>query len=214
MFLRSVALYLNQLEFDHEFGSDFLYRTRYLCNFVSRKLRSERIESNGFNQICVEGTRSPTDECRIVPEKSLMAKVGFDEGNFRRLALSQSHEFFIEMLMDGLEKCAARFAVPVVSIRDCVDEFRLSGYQNQWIHHTRKFRDRKLIASLVCSLEQDRFLLNVVVESPNSILHSGTVFETRPDELHFQYRLGKLEIQGDRLVMKTSAGKETLLLAL
>ena len=55
MFLRHVYLYLHLDEYPASLATPFGFRTRYVCNFLERRLREMKFRAEGFSKICVQG---------------------------------------------------------------------------------------------------------------------------------------------------------------
>lgn len=207
MLLRHVYLYLNLDEYPPSLATPFGFQTRYVCNFLERRLRAQKFQSTGFSKICVQGTGAPVDSCPILPEHAVVPKVAFDAGRYQSLGPGERHEFFIGMLVEGLEKCARHHRIPLKEFLASIDEFRHEGYENEWVDQSKVLRPAGLRASLLCSLDADRFVLTLQLERTGTIVFSEPILETKPDELIFAYRFKTLVFDGESVVVNNKFDK-------
>lgn len=202
MLLKHVYLYLNAEEYPSELATEFGFWTRYICNFLERRLKALKFQADGFNKICIQGRHKPENSCPIVSENAALPTVFFDQELFRNLSRSECHEFFIQMLLDGLRKCSQFHDVPLVELVAAIEEFRQGGYKNEWVHQAKSFSKIGLRASLLCSLNMERFELDLQVERKGEVLAIRKILETKPDEIIFQHKFKELILVGNDLVVK------------
>lgn len=214
MLLKDVSLYLNVDEYDRSYGSDFQFRSRYLCNFVRRRIAPLKFQTEGFGSIAVQGCREPKNTCSIEGEKVAVATVRFDQQHYDSLDPTECHEFFIGMLLQGLEKCARHHRIPLSEIKAAIDDFRAGGYRNEWTFKKRTLRPVGLQASLNCSLDMERFILTLKVERKGVVVYDAPILETKPDETIFAYRFKDVVLDGQAVVVKNKFDKPTFSLDL
>lgn len=214
MLLKDVSLYLSVDEYQRTYGSNFEFRSRYLCNFVRRRVAPLKFQAMGFGSIAVQGCREPKEECPIRGEKVAVATVRFDQQRYDSLEPAEYHEFFIGMLLEGLEKCARHRIIPLSEIKTAIDEFRAGGYRNEWTHKSRAFRTVGLQASLNCSLDMEKFVLTLKLERKGVTLYDAPILETKPDETIFAYRFKDVVHDGQSVIVKDKFGKPTFTLEL
>lgn len=207
MLLKHIYLYLNLDEYPNELATSFGFRTRYICNFLERRLRTLRFHAEGVSKICVQGRHMPEEACPIVPENSAVPSVTFDKDRYQVLGLNQQHEFFIGMLCEGIEKCARYHRIPLAEMMVAIGDFRRGGYKNEWIHQTKLLRPAGLRASLLCSLDAERFILTLQLERRNKIIFKEPILETKPDEIIFAFRFKEVVLDGDFVVVKNKFGE-------
>jgi hypothetical protein len=206
MLLKHVYLYLESGKYPPELTKSFGFRTRYMCNFVERKLKPVRFDADGFNKICVRGSLAPQEACPIIPENAVAPEALFDPGTYQHLPPGGHHAFFEEMLREGLEKCARHHAIPMALFDETLRELRESGYVNSWVHQTKHLRPRKLTAQLVCTLDDDRFRLVLELKNDVKLLWNGQILETLPDEIIFAHRFKEVAFEEDSIVVKDKFG--------
>lgn len=214
MLLKDISLYLNVDEYERIYRSDFQFRSRYLCNFVRRRITPLRFRAEGFGSIAVQGCREPKEGCPIEGEKVAVPKVKFDRQQYESLRPAECHEFFIGMLLQGLEKCAHRHRIPLLEMKAAIDEFRVGGYRNEWTFKKRIFRPVGLKASLNCSLDMEKFILTLEVERKGVVIYDAPILETKPDELIFASQFKDVVLDGQALAVKDEFGMTTFSLDL
>jgi hypothetical protein len=214
MMLDDIPLSLKTDEYPRVYRSDFLFRTRYLSSFLRRHLRESRAIGEGFRQMSIEGTSIPKEECWI-SSKSLVAEVFFDQNTYDRLAANDLHEFLISMLLGGVEKCAIQHDVPATELAEWVDEFRALRYRNEWVHMRKAMRKPKLVALLLCSLDTEKFVLTLRLETPGGkTLFEEKILETKPDELLFKHKFKDVILDGGLIVVRNRQGSNVFQIAI
>ncbi len=209
MRLKYVFLYLRPEEYPGELGSSFDFKNRYLCNFIERRLHELKFDALGFNKICVQGRHRPEELCPIMSENAAVPSVAFDEERYNSLGANAHHEFFIGMLLEGLEKCARHHKIPLSDIKAAIEKFRHGGYRNEWTHQKKLLRGVGLRASLLCTLDTERFVLTLKLERKGDTVFEQPILETQPDELIFAYQFKEVVLEGETIVVKNKFGEPT-----
>lgn len=195
MILRKLYLYLDPENFRTDADVLFGFRTRYLCSFIERMIAKKKLQTEGYSKICVMGTKEGNGTCSIVAENSLRIPLYFDQRQYDESDSNDRHEFFIKMLLDGIEKAATSFPIPTSDITDAIQAFRNGGYNNCWTHDVKNDKSTGIKVSLVCHLEQEIFNLHLVVELAGHLISDHVILSTKPDEIIFKYRFKRLEIK-------------------
>ena len=207
MILRYIGLGLDTVEYD-DICSDFLFRCRYLGNFLGRRVKPLNFKADGFGAIIVEGTARPPGPCRLCEVNALSAPVRFDLKRYEALGPNEHHEFFIGMLSEGLEKCAPDFKIPIAELREGIEEFRRGGYKNEWTHQSKLMRPLGIRASLLCKMDSERFVLTLVLERKGEQVFKESILESKPDETCFRHRFKEVISEGDDIVVQTKWGDD------
>ena len=202
MLLRHVYLYLHLDEYPKELATAFGFRTRYVCNFLERRLHALKYHAEGFSKICVQGRHQPLASCPIVSENAVLPTVAFDPERYRALGPGEEPEFFLAMLSEGLERCARDHAIPIAELTAALDEFRRGGFRNEWTHQKKQLRPIGLQASLLCSLDADRFRLTLELERRGATVFEQLILETEPDEIVFAHRFQQVALEDGAIVVK------------
>lgn len=208
MRLRHIYLYLHLDEYPAALATPFGFRTRYVCNFLERGLRDIKFEADGFSKICIQGRHQPLKTCPLVSEHAALPTVAFDQGKYESLRPGEEHEFFIAMLVEGLERCAQEHKIPIAELTTALENFRRGGYRNEWTHQKKLLRQVGLQASLLCSLDPERFSLNLKLEKKEAIVFEQQILETKPDELIFAHQFKEVLVNGDSILVKNKFGKQ------
>jgi hypothetical protein len=207
MILKYIYLYLNTDEYADQLGTEFGFRTRYICNYIERHMKAEKHQTDGFNRICVQGRDKPAGPSRIVSENALISEVKFDREQYQNLQEDGYHEFFLDMLERGLEKAHKSFSLPLHLIRMAIDQFRVGGYVNHWEHKRKRLRNG-LVARLLCDLNMYEFVLTLSISKSDQVLFERQILKTKPDEIIYKYQFKDMEQSGDKLLVKNKFGKK------
>lgn len=212
MRLKHLYLYLYRDEYAAELATPFGFETRYLCNFLERRLHELKFDAHGFSKICVQGRHEAEESCPIVSENAALASVAFDQGRYESLAPNGHHEFFIGMLLEGLEKCARYHQIPLSEMKIAIEQFRRGGYSNEWIHQKKLLRGIGLHASLLCAVDKDKFVLTLKLERKGTTVFEQAILETKPDEIIFAYQFKEVVLEDKTIVVKNRFGEPTFAL--
>ena len=201
MKLRTIALLL----YGHprELAVPFSFETRSLCNYVQRHARSLKIETTGFNQIVIEDDLFKKAETtpRLVPEKTLAVPFRVDVSRYQRATPDEKQNYFVEILGFGLQRANEFQALPLHDLLLKVEEFKLNGFRNQWIHQTKSIRSHGLVAELQCELTMEEFTLTLEVRRKMGPPVRLPILSTKPDELCFHYKFKDIAVREDYLVV-------------
>jgi hypothetical protein len=214
MLLKQLYLSLNVAEYPRDVQGPFGFRTRYLCNYVERRLRVLRAQNQEFSRLCVEGRHDGQAPCYLTSDPVAVVPIAFDRARYERLSSDELHEFFIGMLVGGLEKCAGQYAIPLREMQECIDEFRVGGFHNEWLHQKRSLRPLGLEARLTCRLEMERFVLTLTLERAGASVFEREILETLPDELIFEHRFKDVVLEGESILVTTKRSAQRTLFAL
>lgn len=206
MLLKDVRIYLNSDEFPQVMRSDFLFRSCYISNYLTRSVRQLRL-SREYKGVLVQGCSNPPAS-RISAERNLIVPVNFSSGDYAGLQPGEEHEFFIAMVAEGLRSCAPEFDLPLNALMGALEEFRRGDYRNEWTYQKKPIRALRAHASLLCSLDSQRFRLVLKLENKNGIVFEEEILTTKPDELLFAHRFKELAIDGNAIVVNDKFGKQ------
>lgn len=208
MILKYLYLTLNRLEYPDELTLPFSFYTRYVCNFLERKIRPLKWRATGFDRICVEGCKAPKGPCEIVPDHTLRVPVSFAQHDDASVSPADVHELFLGMLTAGFEKCAASYGIPADALLAGIQEFRDGGYRNQWTHKTKLLRSVGLRATMLCALTPERFTLRLQLERQAEVVFDQIILETLPDELIYTHMFKDVIASDGKIVVQDRSGKD------
>lgn len=204
MLFREVSLYLDTVAFDRTFGSDFDFRAYHVGDFITRRIRNFRIKSPDFSGLVVRGCLPEHSmECKIEGENVLVAEVPFEKCKYDELASEREfQELVIDMILRGVDFARKRYDLPYQEIKEAVEEFRGSGYKNEWIHKKRLFRGMNgLRGWLKCKMDSQNFTLTLRLERKGTLLYESEILETKPDALFFHHMFNDLVVDGNKLIV-------------
>lgn len=194
MYLRWIVLDLEHVEFKRYEG-DFGFESAYVTEYVARVVFRQRHRTRGFNQLYVEGRSRPgAARAQIVAVNTLSVPVRFDLRAYRSLTIEERHEFFLAMLLQGSRKARRRFRLPLRSIERAIASFRAGGYQNVWVHATRRVPTLKLTAALVCELDPKRFTLTLQMLRGTEVVYRKRILTELPDPICYKHQFRELVV--------------------
>lgn len=201
MKLRTIALLL----YGHprELAVPFSLETRCLCNYVQRHARSLKIETTGFNQIVIQDDLFDKAKTmpHLVPEKTLAVPFLVDFSRYQRATPDEKQNYFIEILGSGLQRANEFHTLPLHDLLLRVEEFKVNGFHNQWVHQSKNIRSHGLVAELQCELTMEEFKLTLEVRRKIGSPVRLPILSTKPDELCFHYKFKDIAVREDHLVV-------------
>ena len=201
MILRDIALYLDNDQYERDRIVSFGFHARYVCNYLRRRLRVLKFDAAGFSRIVVRGCREEQDACPIQGESAAVPGILFDKDAYESLGPGQRHEFFISMLLRGLRKCARFHCIPLAELELAIEDFRRGGYRNEWTHKRRSFPKLGVRASLLCSMDSEKFVLTLSVECRGRNPFVRQILQTKPDETIFAHRFKDVVVRDGKVVV-------------
>lgn len=208
MLLQDVSLYLLQDQFHADKSVDsFEFRGRYLCNYVRRRVKPLKFQTQGFRAILVQGRRDGSEPAGISINENLISPVHFDRPRYLNLKPGEHHEFFISMLIEGLEKAAKSFNIPLNDILGIIEDFRRGGFKNEWVHKAKLLRGTGLRASLLCAMDTERFTLRLKLERKGKTVFDQQILDELPDEICYVHKFKDILLKGNRVIVTQQYAK-------
>lgn len=178
----------NDFCIDKKYRMDFEYHTRFISNYLSRKIRKHKFETDGcFNGICISlGGNNPMV---TITNKWLVIDLPCNDITRKFNNETERTEFFLGLFTEGFKKASEYRNIPLAKLNQLVDEFRVGGMKNEWIYKRKLFRDIDLKVTLKCFFTTNDFKLIAEFESITSkkLYCSSIAMRTMPDELCFNY---------------------------
>lgn len=207
MLFKDVSLHLHGSEYEGLYGSDFDFRSRYICHYLGRVVRPLRVHTDGFWSIAVRGRSSDERDCSIRGADVLGVDVPFDSARYDALSDDEAPEFFLSMLKEGLDVAHRSFEFPYRELLEGMDLFREGGYRNEWTHKKRLFRGMGgLRGWLNCKMDSKRFALRLRLERKGELLYDEEILDEKPDEMCFAFQFKDMVIEGNTLVVVKRRG--------
>jgi len=205
MTLRYIALYIDSdAGISKEFQNAFNYNTRFIGNYLSKKIRPFKVKTDGtFNMIAVAPSKSKIEECKIVGDKALLARVRFDAAYYNGLGPNEKNEYYLQLLELGYSLCGKNKTIPIEVLLDLHNQFRAGDYKNEWLHKKKKFKEEGIEVFLKCFFTSEEFRLEMLIIdlTKNKEVASGVVLRTEPDEVHFDRLFKDVKIEGEKLII-------------
>lgn len=170
-----------------EFKSDFSYETRALCNYLLKRVRKLRFETDGFNQIAIKASLEPSSDLILDSSNNIRCQVPFNFDRYQRTPKSRQalSELQIELIKAGLDKINAEFRLPTGAYLEAIDEFRKADYLNEWVVKSIYFKAHGLRCQLLASFDVAVFEMNLIVKRAGNTIYTEMILETKPDEILF-----------------------------
>ncbi len=121
--------------------------------------------------------------------------IRFPLENYEKISVKEINNYFIEVIMKGLNFVRGKIELPFTAFETGIKEFSDNGYRNKWIVGPRKIQKTKVICQVLCEITIANFLATFEVIENNKTIYSEIICCTLPDERNF---LGKCK----RLIVK------------
>ncbi|NKB58970.1 MAG: hypothetical protein GKS00_21785 [Alphaproteobacteria bacterium] len=194
-------MYPDLLEFSDEIVHPFRDQTRSFCNYLERKLKSVKFKTENFRRICIIGSSSPNDDCFVNSSNVLSVQIKLDETEYKSITNRCLNDYFIRLLMEGLNKIDKEIRIPKQEIVGFVNNFKADGYLNEWVFKTRQFKSIGIKCRLNCRLTTEKFHLNFLILKGSKILFDQEILKTAPDELVFASRLKDIREENRKIIV-------------
>ena len=200
--LRKLALNLDRRCWPNEYCYGFYLRSRSLCNYVERALKSEEIAVVDSTKLVIIGNSSDSTQFEINSSEIAGLTVPFDTFAYDGLKTNREiNAFMVGFLQTNLCELPCYPCSSIDALIELTRRFEEADYQNGWVHKRKRIPQLKASATLHCDLTPDSFTLKLQIESNKGLVYDGTILQTAPDELAFHYRFRDLLVDGDYLVV-------------
>lgn len=203
--------------YNTDYRYDFTLRTRFISNYLSKQIRKSRFKTDGtFNMISVEPTSHELKEGRIVPDAALAAEVHFDKERYEKVKATEDFEYYLQLFETGFRKAAKYKDIPLDALFSLINDFRTTGYKNEWRHKKKRFKAQDLEVILDCRFTTKDFNLIVTINgiSSKEELCSGAVITTEPDEICFDGMFKDVLIDKTNIVITDSSDSPCVFISL
>lgn len=204
--LRDIHLSISdvqRVEFSRELLSEFSFRARYPAYYLKRIIRKARFKVSNFTSIVVVGTQNPQPDRQFLFNNCLLVDAKFSDSTFRSLTPHSVafHEYLLAMLHEGLSRSSSLAPGPVEALQRGIEDFRRGGYVTEWVHQQKTLKSQRILASLHCSIDEERFQLALRVERAGALVFDEVLLQTKPCELLFHWDFKDIKISADRLTV-------------
>lgn len=188
MNLRYIALGLDREQFDNDYRYGFEEHTRFISNYFSKSIRKFKFVTDGtFDMISIDGMLH-TKEPRIVPLNVLNVHFVFDKNRYEEIKGTKNVTYYLELLEQGFIKASDYKKIPLETLLELIEEFKMNGCINEWVHKKKKFKNHDLEIILTCEFTTNYFQLIIIINkiSIKEELTRGVVIKTQPNEVLFE----------------------------
>lgn len=200
---------------DNDLRYEFQCHTRFICNYLSKKIRTHNFDTNGiYNMISVsllpEAGLKTTNTAIDILETYLQ----FEPMRYEQIKGTDDCSYYLEVLEQGFRKAAEFKPVPLDTLLHLIDEFKQGGCKNEWLHKKRRFKEADLQVVLTCEFTTNYFQLVATVNqlSTKRQLVRGIAIKTRPDEIFYRGTFKDILIEGNKIVITDNSDKANVLI--
>jgi hypothetical protein len=206
MLLRYILLRADYESYEEEFFNIFMDNVRFVSNYLSRKIRSYKVETDGtYNMISVSITKE-SDSCSLKSEYVLDVKVHLSEDsmiNYLKMKNEKKRfEYYLSILERGYLIASNYKNIPYKQLLDTHQKFRQGGYLNEYLFKSKLLKELGISVKLFHSLSSYDYKLNLYVFNlKKELLGQGVIYQTFPDEILFDKNVRHLVIDDDNLIV-------------
>lgn len=206
MTLRYIILGADYESYEEDFFNKFMDNVRFVSNYITRKIRSCKVETDGtFNMISVYITKA-SDSCSLKAENVLAVKVHVSENsmiNYLKMKDENTRfEYYLSILEKGYSIALNHKNIPQKLLLTIHQEFRQGGYLNEHLFKSMQLKELGIGIKLFHSLSSYDYKLKLIVfNNKKELLGKGVVYQTFPDEILFDKNVKHVVINNENLVV-------------
>ena len=219
MKVRYIALVVEwHSEKGKEFGGIFNAHTEFMCDYLSLGIRKFKIETNGFNMVCIRLDLDSETSRVWYSEASKFVEVSlpFSEDEKRKyLNLSTAvdrYEYYIQKILYGYKLAYKYGDLQIDKLEGIIETFRQNGYRNEWSFAKKRLKEYDLYVYLNCYFRYNEFELRLEAYDfkRTRLIASGTLLRTFPSRICFHRTFRKVEINDGKLTLLDFLGHPTI----
>ena len=206
MELRNILLQAEYGEYDDRFFITFKDNTNFISNFLSRKIRSYHIKTDGtYNLLCISLTTG-SNNCRICHVNSLSVKLHFsneDKENYLKMKNeTERFELYLSLLEQGYAIANTLRTIPTDILLTLHELFRNCGYVNEWLFKNKLIKSHSIKVTLTHVLTSYHYQLKLLIHNlDNEYIGEGCIYKTLPDEIFFKKKVRHLIVENGKLIV-------------
>ena len=178
MYLYYIAFRIEPGYFSHDdpLAYSFLFNTRFICNYLSKKVRKHKIQlQNPFSMLCVSlDNREYLKESQTFHVIDSHLEVQCEEiTKYRGMtSLIDRYEWYLSLLERGYRLAAdtADTGIPFDTLKGIHDSFRNEGYKNEWLFKKIIVKEYGLTIYLKCYFTTFDFRLTLEAYNINQTI--------------------------------------------
>jgi len=216
MIFKQIDIFL-RIENAVEYAYSLKKKSRHILNYIERNcLKPLKFESDGFIGIIIDLRYGFEDKFMYdVPvflseTKCLVDVIPFDKIKYDSLKKDDEfREFFHDCLVKSITDIEKNYKIPGKEILNCYQDLKKNNFVNEWVHQKKSDKKKGVLIELVCLLTIDKFQLTLRVTKEAKEIFSKVILEKDPDEIAFEYELGDILIEDDKITV-TKKRKDVL----
>lgn len=173
--------YEDYCESNNNLRYEFQQHTNFIDDFFSKHIRKQKFKTDGtFNMISVSSTEFKIKSTTIVPLDVLMVSLPFERKRYEAIKGTQDCGYYLELLEQGFKKASEYKSIPLETLLELIEKFKLCGCRNEWVHKKKKNKEEDLEIILSCEFTTNYFQLIVtaIKTSTKRELVKGTLIRT------------------------------------
>lgn len=186
------------IEGEHLFKSGFGFKNRFIGNYLTRKLKEGKFESDEFNRIVIIACQHHLPETTVY-EKFLRICIPFNKDEYLSTNDELLTNYLLKMYNTGIEKAAKTHHVFQSLLLQESEKFRQNNFENKWLFKAKSFKEKNIRVKLDCEMTADKFILYLTIENKKGVIFNQPILETLPDEIIFHYQFKDLVLNGSTL---------------
>ena len=208
MKLRYIQLKAKFGDFDDEFFYRFIDNTRFISDYLSRKIRTINYETEmNYNMVNVEISRIE-DQCKIVEsEKALTVNIHFSNDELEHYSIMYNEKtrfnYYLHLLEKGYHTAIQNgYLLPKSYLFQIHTEFRNNKYLNERLFKKALIRKAGVKIGLFHVLSSYSYRLVLRLYSlTGTLISEGCIYETFPDSILYGRTVRHVTINDDKLII-------------
>lgn len=203
--IRKIYFQLPEYSKNYQDRSDFLFETNYITEYYSRHIKKDKFTYEKANKLLIY----PDSDTLDVKYEELFKSVScYLPNRYEEISVLNGHDRadkIIDLIVISSMNLDDKMAGFHEAILEITDSFKENGYLNIWEFHARTIKGLgKLI--LECELNQEKFLLSLVVREKQNEIYRAKILEEKPDSLCYHHKFDKLLIDGEKIIIPDRVG--------
>ncbi len=200
--IKNIYVYPKPSEFERELGSDFLFHTNFVTNFVSRHIKTHKLKTDNFDKVCILLSTNPNNSPYISSNSSLMIELLYQKNEEKNIILSNQQEsgkYICSLLKKGIAKVEHSYPELFILVTKLVEDFSNQSYKNSWELSKKSLKAKGIELITECSIDIHHFKLVIKCFVDGEMRFVETIVETKPDSLLYDKYLGSLKLVKDEI---------------
>jgi hypothetical protein len=201
---------------DREFEGIFNAHTEFICDYLSLAIRKFKIETNGFNMVCISLDAELERVWYSDVSKYVEVLLPFSEDDKKKyLNMSNAvdrYEFYIQKILYGYKLAYKYGDLQIDKLEGIIETFRQNGYRHEWSFAKKRLKEYDLYVYLNCYFRYNEFELRLEAYDfkRTRLIASGTLLRTFPSRFCFHKTFRKVEINDGMLTLLDFLGHPTI----